>query len=146
MNDLANIPAPILLYDGTCGLCARSVQFVLRHERRAKTLRFASLQGAYGIDVRRRHPELEGVDSVIWYESAESGRAERVLVRSDAALETLGYLGGGWRVLAMLGWAVPRALRDTVYDLVARHRHKLAGGDVCVLPTPEERVRFLDMA
>ena len=146
MSDPATFPAPILLYDGTCGLCARSVQFVLQHERRAKTLRFASLQGATGTAVRRRHPELESVDSVIWYAPAESSGAERVLVKSNAALEVLSYLGGGWRALAMLSRMAPRVLRDAVYDLVARHRHKLAGGDVCVLPTPEERVRFLDMA
>ena len=146
MSDPANVPAPILLYDGTCGLCARSVQFVLHHERRAKTLRFASLQGATGTALRRRHPELESVDSVIWYAPAESERAERVLVKSNAALVVLSYLGGGWRALAMLGRVVPRVLRDAVYDLVARHRHKLAGGDVCVLPTPEQCARFLDMA
>ena len=144
MSDPANFPAPILLYDGTCGLCARSVQFVLQHERRAKTLRFASLQGATGTAVRRRHPELESVDSVIWYAPAESRGAERVLVKSSAALEVLSYLGGGWRALAMLGRMAPRVLRDAVYDLVARHRHKLAGGDACLLPTPEQRARFLD--
>ena len=33
---------PILLYDGTCGFCAESLQLVLRHDRR-RTLRFAAL-------------------------------------------------------------------------------------------------------
>ena len=33
----------LLLYDGTCGFCAQSVQFVLRHDRKRRTLRFSSL-------------------------------------------------------------------------------------------------------
>src|SRR4051812_7086526 len=62
---------PLLLFDGTCGFCAQSVQFVLRHERRRQTLRFASLQSHSGTEVRERHPELIHVDSVIWLEAGQ---------------------------------------------------------------------------
>lgn len=134
---------PVLLYDGTCGFCAESVQLVLRHDRR-RTLRFASLQGAFGADVRARHPALAGADSVAWLEPASPGRAERVLLRSDAALRVAGYLGG-WFHLARLAAILPRPLRDAGYDLVARHRHRLSGdGPSCLLPAPDARARFLD--
>lgn len=109
-------------------------------------LRFASLEGPNGSDVRARHPELEGVDSIIWYDPLGRDRTDRVLARSDAVLEVLQYLGGGWRVLAVLGRAVPRAFRDAAYDLVARHRRRLASNDVCVVPTPEQRERFPELA
>ena len=59
----------VLLYDGTCGFCADSVQLVLRHDRR-RTLRFASLQGAFGTAVRARHPELARADTVVWVDPA----------------------------------------------------------------------------
>lgn len=132
---------PVLLYDGTCGFCAESVQLVLRHDRR-RTLRFASLQGPFGRSVLERHPELEGVDSIVWVEPAGAG--ERVLVRSDAALRIAGYLGGWWR-LARVGSAVPRVVRDAAYDTVARHRHRLLGsGPSCLIPSPDDRDRFLD--
>lgn len=134
----------LLLYDGTCGLCARTVQFVLRHERRQRTLQFASLQSTTGSEIRGRHPELNDVDSVIWYEPGANGSNERLLVRSAAALRVLEYLGGAWRAL---GWlvVVPRPVRDRVYDFVARHRHRLAPGvESCVVPSPEQRVRFVD--
>jgi predicted DCC family thiol-disulfide oxidoreductase YuxK len=135
----------LLLYDGTCGFCAESVQFVLRHEAANRSLRFASLQSPTGVAVRARHPELEGVDSVIWYEAGATDRDDVVLVRSRAVLRTLRYLGGLWSALGALGAIVPRVIRDRVYDFVARHRHKLVrGGPVCVVPTPEQRVRFLD--
>jgi predicted DCC family thiol-disulfide oxidoreductase YuxK len=134
---------PVLLYDGTCGFCAESVQLVLRHDR-AGTLRFAALQGAMGAAVRRRHPGLERVDSVVWLEPDGPDGPGRVLTRSDAALRIARYLGGWWH-LARVGRLVPRPLRDAAYDLVARHRHRLlAGGPACLVPGPEVRARFLD--
>jgi predicted DCC family thiol-disulfide oxidoreductase YuxK len=134
----------ILLFDGTCGFCARSVQFVLDRERRRRTLRFASLQSPTGLEIRRRHPEVANVDSVIWVESVDSA-AERAYVRSAAALRVMGYLGGVWGAVAALGAIVPRFIRDPLYDLIARHRHELAGdAETCILPSAEQRARFID--
>ena len=133
---------PVLLYDGACGLCGRTVRLVLRHDRHG-TLRFAPLGGAYARRLGERHPELAGADSMVWVEPAGAGVPERVLVRSEAALRVLRYLGGPWRLLLGLR-VVPRPLRDAAYDLLARHRHRLAGAAACVTPTPAERARFLD--
>jgi predicted DCC family thiol-disulfide oxidoreductase YuxK len=131
----------VLLYDGTCGFCAGSVQFVLRHERRRATLRFATLEGPLGEAARHTHPALAGVDSVVWLEPSTG----RVLVRSEAALAVAAYLGGPWRVLAALGRLVPRRLRDAAYDLVARNRYRIAGRvAACPIPTPAQRGRFID--
>lgn len=133
----------MLLYDGTCGFCADSVRLILRHDRR-RTLRFASLQGAFGAAVRARHPELERADTVVWVDPPSDGRGERVLLRSDAALKMAAYLGG-WFHLARVAAILPRPLRDSAYDLVARHRHQLSGdGASCLVPAPEARARFLD--
>jgi predicted DCC family thiol-disulfide oxidoreductase YuxK len=136
----------LLLYDGSCGFCARSVQFVLRHEARRRTLRFAALDSAIGLEVRGRHPAIEGVDSVVWVEPSDaSGGPERVLVRSAAVLRVLRYLGGVWGALAGLATVVPRTLADWVYDFIARHRHQLTrGGPACLIPTPDQRSRFID--
>src|SRR5436189_6468845 len=98
----------LLLYDGSCGFCARSVQFVLRHESRRRTLRFAALDSEIGLEVRGRHPEIEGVDSVVWVEPEGTIAGERVLVRSAAVLCVLRYLDGVWRALAGLAAVVPR--------------------------------------
>jgi predicted DCC family thiol-disulfide oxidoreductase YuxK len=135
---------PVLLYDGTCGFCAESVQLVLRHDRR-RTLRFASLQGEFGSRVRASHPELDGVDSVIWAEPGADRGTGRLLVRSDAALRVARYLGGWWR-LALVARVLPRPVRDAAYDLIARHRHRLLDSGVsCLVPAPEVRERFLDL-
>lgn len=140
--------ASLLLYDGTCGFCAASVQWVLRRDRRG-TLLFAPLQGETGRPILARHPELAGVDSVVWVDG--SGKAlealktlERVRVRSEAAIAVGLYLGGGYGVMARFATLVPRPLRDWAYDQIARHRHTIIPGDpACTLPSPEERARFL---
>jgi predicted DCC family thiol-disulfide oxidoreductase YuxK len=81
---------------------------------------------------------------MIWVEPAGAGAPERVFVRSAAALRVARYLGGPW-TLALAAWLVPRPMRDAAYDLVARHRHRLLGAtDVCFVPPPEVRARFLE--
>ncbi len=133
---------PLLLYDGSCGFCADTVQFVLRHDVRARTLNFASLQGPTGTAIRGRHPQLASADSVVWLEGMNDAAP---LVRSAAALRVMRYLGGTWGALAALVGLVPRGVRDWGYDLVARHRHRLAvDGAACVIPTEKERERFID--
>lgn len=134
--------ASVLLYDGTCGVCAASVQFVLRHERR-HSLQFAALDGEFGAALRRSHPELAGVDSMLWVEAGPDGATGEVLARSEAVLRVLRYLGGVWS-LALLGAVVPRLIRDAAYDLFAKHRHRFVKPpDQCFMPTPDVRARFL---
>lgn len=133
---------PVLLYDGTCGFCAESVQFVLRHDRRG-LLRFAALDSTYGRAVLDRHPEVRGFDSVLFVEPAMSGAPERVTAHSSATLRVAEYLGGRWGLLRVTR-IIPSAIRDAVYRLVARHRHRLsAHGPQCVIPSPPDRARFL---
>jgi predicted DCC family thiol-disulfide oxidoreductase YuxK len=132
---------PVLLYDGSCGMCSESVQVVLKHDRRG-TLRFAALQGEFGMLTIAHHPELRSVDSMIWVEQDESG-AERVVIRSTAALRIAAYLGGIWRV-ALIGYVLPTPVRDGLYNFIARHRHQIMGSrENCLVVTPEIRSRFL---
>ena len=136
---------PILFYDGRCGLCAQSVRWVLAHEGHERSLQFAPVEGPIATDALRSHPEASQVDSVIWYEAGLDGRDPRILLRSDAVLQVWRYVGGIWRLPAAMARLVPRHWRDALYDLVARHRHKLGHRDACLVPSPAERVRFLDL-
>ena len=135
--------SPVLLYDGLCGFCDGTVQFILKHDRRG-TLKFATLQGDFARGVIARHPELAGVDSLVLVErDAASGR-EKVYVRSEGALQVARYLGGAWN-LARAVAIVPRFLRDSAYDGFARIRYRVFGRyDSCPIPTPEQRARFID--
>ncbi len=127
---------PILFFDGVCGLCNRFVDFVLRADRR-RTLRFAPLQGEtarqYGIP---RPPDP--LDWSLLYLD-EHGLHDQ----SDATLEVLRRLGGGWRVASLLR-LVPRPVRNRAYRFVARRRYRWFGRrPECRVPGPHERERFL---
>jgi predicted DCC family thiol-disulfide oxidoreductase YuxK len=124
------------------------VQWVLARDG-VGTLCFAPLQGETARPILARHPELAGVDSVVWVEGGpealEAREAREIVnVRSAAAMAVGRYLGGGWSIAARLATLVPRPVRDWCYDQVARHRHALTGrGPECLLPTAEEKKRFL---
>ncbi len=140
------VATPMLFYDGECGLCAHSVRWVLSHEGRRRDLSFISLQGPTARALKQRHPWLETVDSLIWLEADSAGRPGRPQVRSDAVLAALRYVGGAWGALAAAFRLVPWPLRDTAYDLVARHRHGLHRNPECLLPAPEQRTRFPELS
>ena len=137
------IDHPVLLYDGLCGFCDGTVQFILKHDRRG-TLRFATLQGDFARDVIARHPEVAGVDSLVLVEQNDASGRERVFVRSEGALRVARYLGGAWHLTRIVA-IVPRFLRDWAYDAFARIRYRLFGKyESCPIPTPEQRARFID--
>lgn len=134
---------PVLLYDGVCGFCDRTVRTVLRLDRAAR-IRFAPLQGGFASSVLKRHPSLDGVDSLVLVEPSDDAAIERVHVRTEAVLRVAYHLGGVWRTLALLR-LVPRPLRDALYDAVARRRYQMFGRfETCPFPDPEVRSRFLD--
>ncbi|HWC78305.1 MAG TPA: DCC1-like thiol-disulfide oxidoreductase family protein, partial [Blastocatellia bacterium] len=129
---------PVLLYDGLCGFCDRSVQLILRNDSRM-TLLFAPLQGDYAKEIVARHPELRGIDSLVFVEPSGGAKGEKAYVRSDAALRVANYLGGAWK-LALVAYAVPRFIRDYLYDQFAKRRYRWFGKyESCKLPSPEVR-------
>ena len=144
---LAGVPAThvIVLYDGICGLCSRLVSFLLPRDRERR-IHFAALQGAVAAEILRRHgqPPVEGDPQSIILVLAPGSPGERLFHRSEAALRLAGVLPGAWPALRAL-LAVPRALRDWVYDRVANNRYRIFGRlEACTLPSPENRARFLD--
>ncbi len=126
----------ILFYDGGCGLCARSVRWALRHDRRGR-VRFAPLQGQ----------TLAGLVSTGKPENLESvvlARDGALLVRSEAVLGLARELGGPWAALAAAGKLIPKGLADWLYDRIAARRMVWFGAaDACQFPAPEHAGRFL---
>ena len=129
---------PILLYDGTCGLCDHSVRFVLRHDR-AGRFRFAALQSDVGGDLLERHGlRRDYFDSLVLIDG------DGAHTHSDGALRIVRHLPIPWR-WAGVGRVVPRRLRDWAYGVVARWRYRVFGKvEACRVLSPEERGRFLD--
>jgi predicted DCC family thiol-disulfide oxidoreductase YuxK len=129
--------APLMFYDGDCGFCARSVQWILAHERDHE-IRFAPLQGATAQLARARHPQIPvAIASVIYVSGG------RVHIRSKAALYVARHLRAPWRWAYALRW-LPALPLDLGYRVIAALRYRIWGrADACQLVTPEQRARFL---
>ena len=128
--------APVFLYYGACGLCSRSVRFVLARERDHE-MRFVALQSREGRGLASRY----GVDpdDPASFLFIADGRA---LSRSDGVLAVLDRLDGPARWLRV-GRLAPKPLRDWLYDRIARNRYRLFGREVaCPAPDPAVRARF----
>ena len=128
----------VILFDGYCNLCSRSVQCVLKYDRKAK-FRFASLQSEYGKLLLQKHQlPTESFGSFVLVED------DKIHSKSTAALRVVKSLSGMWPVLYIF-IIIPRFIRDAVYGFVARNRYKWFGKrDSCWLPKPEWKERFLD--
>lgn len=128
---------PVLLFDGVCNLCHGSVRFVLDRDRHAR-FRFAPLQSELGRALLARHGlDPDALDTMVLVD------ADGAHARSDGFVRLVRGLGAPWSALALLA-IVPRAIRDTAYDWVARNRYRWFGRkDACPMPRPEWRERFL---
>lgn len=132
-----------MFYDGTCGLCHRTVAFLLRHDHEGR-LRFATLQGATAAALLPEHARDAGTGgTVVLFEPEDGGRLS---LRSRAVLRALARVGGVWRAAGWLA-ALPGATSclDPIYAVVARNRIRWFGRrDACPVPEPSLRPRFLD--
>ncbi len=140
------IPTALMLYDGLCGFCNWSVRWVIKRDRHDR-FRFVPQQSAIAEAVLARHgverPTSIGAESVYLVVDYERP-SEQLLCRSDAGVQTLRLLGGGWELAGRVLGAVPRFLRDGVYSLIARIRFRIAGRyQSCPLPSAGERAKFL---
>ena len=127
----------VILFDGVCNYCNSMVNFVIRNDP-DKKFKFAPLQSEVGIELRRKHSIADDVDSVVYIDG------DKAYLHSTAALRIAKALGGVWS-LGYIFIIVPASIRDWGYKLFARYRYWLFGQkDVCMMPTPNVRERFLD--
>jgi len=128
----------VVLFDGQCGFCQSSVQFVIRRDPNAR-FQFAPLQSEVGKSQALSHGiDAERLDGLILI---EGGKAYE---KSSAALRIAGRLKWPWPIFSMLR-IIPRPVRDWCYDQFAKRRYRWFGRlDTCPIPNQDWRSRFLN--
>lgn len=128
----------IVLFDGLCNLCNAGVRFIITHDPPG-FLRLASVQSTPGQALLHWCGlPLDQFDTMVFI---ENGRA---YFKSTAVLRIARYLRWPWPLLT-LALALPKTLRDWLYDQVAGNRYRLFGKSAtCMVPTAEVRRRFLE--
>lgn len=127
---------PIVLFDGRCAFCERSVRFIANRDH--GHFKFGASQNEAGRQLLERfNTTREATRSIILIEG------DRLYLRSDAVLRIVRHMRAPWRYFAIF-LIVPRPLRDLVYRLVAAVRIRLAGeSNACEIPPPEIRSRLI---
>jgi predicted DCC family thiol-disulfide oxidoreductase YuxK len=144
MNSLAELDGRLLVvYDGHCGLCNRSVRWLLKRDREDR-LRFAASESPQLAELLAElGVSASGPETILVVRNAGSP-GEQLLVRSEAVMALLAELPRPWPRVAAALRRIPKPVRDVGYKLVARWRYRLWGRvESCPVPTPEQRQRFL---
>jgi predicted DCC family thiol-disulfide oxidoreductase YuxK len=107
----------IILYDDTCRLCNNTIK-ILKKADKNRLIQFIPLNSSKGqehLDSENQH--YRTCDSVVYIHD------NMYVTKSDAILLTLKLIRR-YRFLYYLKYIIPQRLRDLIYDIVARNRHK----------------------
>lgn len=138
MNKIAQ---HLVFFDGTCGFCDNIVQLILKYDKHSIFL-FAPLQGTTAKKMLINLPaNLKQVDSLILIENFHSEK-QKFFLLGKGALRICWLLGGMWKLLGIFSF-FPSFLYDWIYRLVAKNRHRFFRNDICVIPSKENKHRFL---
>lgn len=127
----------IILFDGVCNFCNNSINLVIRKDKR-DYFSFAPLQSEAGkILTQKFNIDTSKTDSVLLIEN------DTLYSKSTAALRIARKMSGLFPLCYAL-IIIPKFLRDSIYDYIAKRRYKWFGKkESCMVPTPEIRKKFL---
>jgi predicted DCC family thiol-disulfide oxidoreductase YuxK len=128
---------PIILFDGVCNFCNRTVNIILKYDQDGH-FKFAPSQSIGGIGVLQKfNLNQTSTASVILIEN------DKVYTKTDAVIQIATHLKGWPRLFSIIKF-IPKPIRDFGYDLVAKNRYTLFGKrETCRIPDESTRHRFL---
>lgn len=126
----------IVLFDGDCNLCNKSVQFIIKHDNESY-YRFASLQSHFGQTLLPKYNLPTNINSVVVIEN------DIAYTQSDAPIQVCKHLKGIWKMFYTFRF-VPSFIRNYVYRIIANQRYRFGNKAAsCLLPTSDLKKRFL---
>ena len=130
-------PHAVVLFDGTCAFCERSVTFIARRDPAGYFTFGASQTPAAQALLAQFGETRASTRSIILIERGQLYR------KSTAVLRIARCLPWPWSAAAGL-LVVPRPLRDAAYAVVAAVRDRIAGrSHACEIPPAEIRERLI---
>lgn len=138
--EIENLPKDkkIILFDGVCNLCDKSVQLIIKNDKK-DIFRFVALQSELGEKIINYIGiDRNKTDSIVLYEPGYS-----YYYKSKAAFRIAQYLGGFYCLISLFRF-LPFFITDFIYDFIAKNRYKCYGKkDQCIIPTKETLNKFL---
>ena len=133
-----------VLYDGVCGICTRSVKFLLPRDPKG-VFYYAPLQSDFAKDILRRHGHDPDAMNTVFVVEHLGTDAEIARGGPDAGIRCLREMGAAWPLLGAFFKVLPGFVRWPLYRLIADNRYSFFGkADTCFIPSPEQRARFVE--
>lgn len=125
----------VVFFDGICGICNTFVDFLLVLDRNNNLL-FAPLQGVTA-QKKLSDDDLKNISTIVF-------QTERnTYYQSDAVIQILVRVGGIWKLFGIFK-IVPKIIRDSFYQYIAKNRYKwFRQRETCRMPTQEEKNKIL---
>jgi predicted DCC family thiol-disulfide oxidoreductase YuxK len=131
--ELNNIPDNLVFYDGECGFCNSSVQFILAKKKQA--FYFSALQSVTAKMILENQKTVINMDTIYYL------KGDKLYNRSSAALQIARGLKGAYPLLFAF-YIVPKFLRDPFYNFIATRRHKIRN-KYCLIPSEKDAQYFI---
>ena len=130
----------IILFDGVCNLCNKSVQFVIKHDKKNR-FKFTSLQSDAAKELLLQNNInknlLSDLNTIILVKN------NIIYTHSTAILHITKELDFPVNFIYYFK-IIPKSLRDKVYSFIAKNRYKWYGKkDNCMVPTKEIKNKFI---
>ena len=128
----------IILFDGVCNLCEKSVQFIIKRDKN-DVFRFVAIQSDLGREIIQKIGiDTTKIDSIILYEPNVA-----YYYKAEAALKIAKNLSGFYSLLAIFNF-IPNNIKNSIYDYIAKNRYKWYGKkETCMIPTKALQAKFL---
>jgi len=108
----------IILFDGYCGLCSRTIDFIRKYDTKEQYSLLALQSQEAEPYIQQYNLKTDNFDSVVLIED------NQVFIKSTAALKVVKNLNGTIRYLYFFIY-LPTPMRDFIYGCIAKNRYLL---------------------
>jgi predicted DCC family thiol-disulfide oxidoreductase YuxK len=124
----------IVFYDGDCGFCNRTVQWVLEKEK-SPVICFSAIQSPFAQRFLNGKGVIPDLSTVYFFSDGQ------LYSESEAAFQLSKFLRYPYRILRFFR-VLPCFLTNSVYRWIAKRRHQIAS-EYCITPTSVQKDRFI---
>lgn len=127
----------IILFDGVCNFCNRTVNTIIFHDKKS-IYKFAPSQSIIAAEIIKEFGlDQQDLRTVIYIEG------NQIFTKTDAII-LIAYNLSGWPNLFMYLKYIPKLIRDFFYAIIAKYRYFLFGKrEACMVPDKSIASRFL---
>jgi len=127
---------PLIIYDGKCGFCNRTVLFIAKKDKN-NVFKFVSSLSKLGIKLLLKY-KIKGLEklTIILIEK------ENVYTKSIAIRKML-LRTPYFKILGYVMFLIPKDVSDWFYDFISNRRKRIVKNNYCEIPTCEIKKKFI---